>query len=79
MTRDAWTVAVGNINPLKKASRRAVQFIKTLDGLLGVFPVYPKGTLLLFESENAAKIAKNMLEAKGILTGDNICKCQVDI
>lgn len=79
MVREAWTVAVGNINPFKKGCRKAVEFIKTLDGLLAVYPDYPRGTLLLFESENAAKIARNMLKAKGIQTGHNICKCEIDI
>lgn len=74
----AWTVAVGNVNLLMKASREAVKYIKTLDGLLGVHPSYPNGTLLLFESENAAKIARNRLNAKGIKTGVNICEVYYD-
>lgn len=75
----AYTVAVGNFNPLKKRSRKAVEFIKTLDGLIGVHPCYPRGTLILFDSENNAKIAKNLMESKGIQTGTYICECEVDI
>ena len=68
-----WTVAVGNINPIKKTSREAVKFIKGLEGLVAVHPVYPKGTLLLFDSENNAKGARSLMEAQGIQCGRNIC------
>ena len=74
----AYTVAVGNFDPRKKRSRQAVEFIKTLDGLIGVHPRPPYGTLILFDSENNAKIAKNLIEAKGIHTGRNICECEID-
>lgn len=73
----AYTVTVGNIDPLNKKSRAAVKIIKKLDGLLGITPVYPRGTLIIFESENAAKRAKNFLKTKGIQTGHNICECYV--
>ena len=69
-----WTVAIGNFNPFKKESREAVKFIKDLEGLVAVHPVYPKGTLLLFDSENNAKGAKNLMEAQGIQCGRNICR-----
>lgn len=73
-----YTVAVGNLNPFLKASREAVKFIGTLDGLIGVHPHYPRGTLIIFETENAAKIAKNKLGHKGIQTGRNICEVYFD-
>ena len=69
-----WTVAVGNFNPLMKASRDAVKFIKDLEGLVAVHPCYPNGTLLLFDSKNNAKGARNLMQAKGIQTGRNICR-----
>lgn len=74
----AYTVAVGNINPLMRASRKAVKFIAKLDGLIGVHPHYPDGTLILFRTENDAKIGKNRMEAVGIHTGHNICECEID-
>ena len=74
----AYTVAVGNINPFNSKSREAVKIIKNLEGFLGIKPCYPKGTLLLFESENAAKRGRNKLEAKGIQCGVNICECYID-
>lgn len=69
-----WSVAVGNFNPFNKASREAVQFIKGLEGLVAVHPHYPRGTLLLFDSKNNAKGARNLMEAKGIQCGRNICR-----
>ena len=74
----AWTVAVGNFDPLIKGSRKALKYINKLDGLIGIHPCYPHGTLLLFVSENAAKIARNKLDATGVQTGRNICECFVD-
>ncbi len=76
--KKAYTVAAGNVAPHKKASRDAVKFIKTLDGLLGVKPCYPSGTLLLFDTENNAKTARNRMDAVGIQTGRNICECEIE-
>lgn len=70
-----YTVATGNVNPLVKASREAVKFIKKLDGFVGVHPEPPHGTLWLFKTENQAKKARNKMEAHGIQTGNNICEC----
>lgn len=73
----AWTVAVGNINILSRKSRAAVKYIKGLDGLIGVHPCAPRGNLILFSSENAAKLAKNKMDLKGIQTGRNICEVEI--
>ena len=72
-----WSVAIGNVNPLMKESREAVKFIKTLKGFKGVFPHYPHGTLIFFETENTAKRARNIMESKGIQTGTNICEFEI--
>lgn len=74
----AYTVAVGNVDPFNKRSVAAVEYIKTLPGLIGVHPHYPDGTLILFDTENNAKIARNMMNAKGIQTGRNICEVEID-
>ena len=74
----AYTVAVGNINPLMKSSRYALKFIKKLDGFIGVYPHYPDGTLILFRTENDAKKGKYRMESMGIQTGYNICECEID-
>lgn len=73
----AWSVAVGNINPLQKASRDAVKYIKKLKGFVGFYPHYPDGTLCFFKTENDAKRAKNMMEYEGIQTGYNICELEI--
>lgn len=73
----AWSVAVGNINPLQKSSRNAVKYISKLKGFVGISPHYPHGTLCFFKTENDAKIARNMMDAKGIQTGNNICEMDV--
>lgn len=73
----AWSVAVGNINPLKKSSRKAAEYISKLKGFIGFFPHYPEGTLCFFKSENDAKRGRNLMENKGIQTGDNICEFEI--
>lgn len=40
--------------------------------------MYPRGTLLLFDTENNAKGARNVLRFNGVKCGDNICKAYVD-
>ena len=75
----AWSVAVGNINPLQKASRDAVKYISKLNGFVGFFPHYPHGTLCFFKTENNAKIARNKMESKGIQTGRNICEMEIEV
>lgn len=79
-----WTVAVGNLPTpfsmpwVKRRSRKATEFIIDLEGFAGFHPMPPNGTLCLFLTKNDAIRAKNMMEAKGIITGDNICSCFVD-
>lgn len=41
-------------------------------------PVPPNGTICLFRTKNDAIRAKNLMEARGIITGDNICSCFVN-
>lgn len=72
-----WTVAVGHIPMfwwLRKGTREAVKLIKQQEGLLGIYNKYPQGTLLLFDTENNAKGARNMLKFHGIECGTNICR-----
>ena len=75
---NVWTVATGEVNPWKKKSREAVDYIKTLEGLVAVHPAHGHGTLWLFDSENNAKGAKNLMEHNGIKTGRNICKARIE-
>ena len=73
-----YSVAVGNFNIFKRKSRQAMKFISKLDGLVGVHPCYPHGQLILFKTENDAKIGRNRMNEKGIQTGHNICEVYVD-
>lgn len=79
-----WTVAVGNLpmpwhsRKVKKSAKEATHYINGLNGFLGFHPCPPDGTLCIFDSENNAKRARNLMNAKGILTGTNICEVFVD-
>lgn len=73
-----FSVATGNFNPLKEASRKALDKIATEDKeIVAVYPTYPGGTLLFYETENEAKRARNRLVAWGFPVGNNICECVV--
>lgn len=73
-----YTVAIGNLPMLfhsrrvKKRAMEAVKFISELEGFVGLYPFYPRGTLCIFKTENDAKRARNNMRAKGIETGSNI-------
>lgn len=59
-----------------KETNKLIKYVKTLDGFVGVHPVPPDGTLLLFKTENDAKRARNLLihDLKINYVGDNICE-----
>ena len=78
-----YTVAIGNL-PLPWQGLRAMRTAKKVlkwaaeqDGYVGIFPHYPEGTLLLYKTKNDAIRAKNVLDYKGVKTGDNIGECYV--
>ena len=80
---EVYTVAVGNLPLLPKFLMpknvtKAIELIRDQEGLIGVTPMYPRGTLLLFDTENNAKGARNVLRFNGVKCGDNICKAFVD-
>ena len=51
---------------IRKGMEEAIKYIKKLDGFVGVHPVDLWHTLLLFDIENNAKGARNLLIAKDI-------------
>lgn len=57
-----------------KETKKLLRYVKKLDGFLGLHPVPPHGTLLLFKTENQAKRARNLLENDLQINyiGDNI-------
>ena len=72
----AWAFAIGNIHLIPtETDKQVMKIVKGLDGLYGVKPEFPRGTLLIFKTENHAKRAKNKLESYGIQTGAHIGEC----
>lgn len=66
----AYTVAVPNLagtipgtrTPKHiKNTKKLLRYVKKLDGFIGIHPIPPRGTLLIFDTENNAKRARNML------------------
>lgn len=67
-----WAFGVGNLtmNPLfRKMQKEIIDLIKSQDGFKGLTPMYPRGTLLVFDTENNAKGARNILRSKDIKCG----------
>lgn len=77
-TQQGYSVATGNFDITKKASRQAVKFAGTLDGLVCAIDCYPQGLLWIFDTLNNAKGARNLMNSKGIVTGNNICEVIYD-
>lgn len=70
-----FAVGTGRIYPkgmgrkMKKAMKEAMEYIISLEGFVGFHPVDLWHTMLLFETLNNAKGARNNLKAKGISVG----------
>lgn len=74
---ELYSVAAGDL-PLAPWKLRPIGgFLKTLDGFRAMHPVPTGGTLLFFDAEQNAKVARNRLEAEGNGCGRNICKWNV--
>ena len=79
-----WTVAVGNFKgpfgsrKQQKMEKQILDLLKKQDGFVGIHPVPPNGTLLLFDSEYNAISARNGLRYHGVQCGTNICEVYVD-
>ena len=68
-----YTVAIPNLPLiLKKEHKKLIKNISKYDGFIGVHPCYPKGTLLVFLTENDAKRARNKLKGTINAVGNNI-------
>lgn len=71
-----FAIGVGRIVPEignkkeARACKEAIEFIKTLDGFLGVILLEISRNLLLFDTLNNAKGAKNQMTFKGIIAGN---------
>lgn len=79
--RVCYTVAIPNL-PLfpDKNVKKFIKYIQGLKGFVGIRPEYPRGTLLVFLTENDAKGARNLISNyKGYEggVGDNICEVYI--
>ena len=80
-----FTVGCGRIMPLitdkkkiRKGMKEALEYIKNLDGFVGVHPVDLCHTLLIFDTENNAKCARNLLRAKDVQCANYIVPILVE-
>ena len=73
----AYAFAIGNFSIpfVTRDQLKVIEALKKMDGFFGVKPEFPKGTLLIFKSENHAKRAMNELEAMGVKTGGVVGEC----
>lgn len=62
----------------KESITAFVSTVKNVDGFLGFYPRLPLGTIVIFRTENAAKIARNRLEAIGVNCGKEIAECDCE-
>lgn len=73
--QELYSVATGRFNPFLKASRTAVDYMCHLEGFVAVYTEPKHGRLLWFyDTENNAKVARNLAESHGIQCGFNIAR-----
>ena len=75
-----YTIAVPNcpdpvVHPVQ--AKRFADFLNGLDGLLGVHPHYPEGTILFFDTVEHAKNARMKFMAEGNKCGDYIMNAEI--
>lgn len=75
----AYTVTIGNFStPLTEEQKKVLEITQEFKGLIAFVPHYPDGTLLLFETLNDAKEARNIFRYENVLTGTNIVEIEFD-
>ena len=70
-----FALGTGRIIPklgYKKRMKETFDYIKSLDGFYGIYPVDLWHTMLIFDTLNHAKAAKNMLKFKKVPVGNVI-------
>lgn len=76
---ELWSVTSVALKPLLKTSSKDMKYIAGLDGFVaGVSIAEKRATLFYFATEADGIRARNMMEAKGIPVGDNVCRWVVD-
>lgn len=71
-----WAVRTGRINVKKDACRRAVVYCIGLDGIVAAYPNY-SDSLWFFDSEDAARRGRKLMERKGIVCDERIYRYTV--
>lgn len=70
-----YALATGRISVFRKASREAASLVSKQPGFVAVYPdAEHSATLWYFDSENAAKRARNVCQAQGIQFGANVSR-----
>lgn len=70
---EAWGFGINDFDAMKH-----VEDIKAARGFIGVNLSHPQGTLLLFKTENDAKICRNIAEHAGCRVGKQVVSIFVD-
>ena len=68
-----FALGVGRVIPMlgkMRAMKKGMNYIKTLEGFIGVHPIDLWKNLLVFDTLNNAKEAKNKLRFKGVPVGN---------
>ena len=74
-----FTVAIGNFSfPPTKDQKKIAEVMKEEMKIKAICPMNPHGTLLLFETLNDAKEARNIFRSYGVKTGRNIVEGEFD-
>lgn len=67
-----FAVGAGRVLPMigkTKAIKKTMDYIQKMDGFIGIYPMDLWHTLLVFDTLNNAKGARNTLKAKGVGIG----------
>lgn len=77
---EAWGIGTGNLpgpfapKEVKESAEEAIEFIRNRPGFIGVHLCYPFGTLCIFRTKKDARVAKQAMELRGIVTGNEVVR-----
>jgi len=76
----AYAFGVGNFRLFdRKSVKWFTNLLKKQKGFLGINPQYPDGNILIFDTLNNAKGARNILRSEGVICGKEIGEVFVDV
>jgi len=62
---------------MQEEAQNVAAFLKTIKGLIGFFPHYPEGTILLLETLDDARFARSRFTEQGNPCGDYIINAEL--